>query len=457
MPESADGSEVRPGRLVCLFAPFLYLLKPRKCGRVMASSPWCAVIAYVLALIFIWCTILAGVVVDEATQYEWDGQNMKLTERSYADAWASVTGDMYFPVHPSLLIFAFTTLWALVATLVIAWITFPVVHRSGSAFRSFGRALRVAKGAVFGPGLVLVLLFTTSIVWCINASDRQFADGLPGNSYFIEVWFGANFVGVWVGIAILGTWARRAAIGARSTEMPASIPVTCEECGYDLTHLPEGGRCTECGEDTRVSLEPAYRRCGVDWERRRSVESWLSANLGLIRNPRTFYQELQMRGDDEAGFAFAFCNYVMIGLASAVSILGMYFIEEPTARLLNLLAVFAVGATLPAIVAWLLHSVVGAIAATLLLIRPMSRPFAYLSKIWQYESAYLWMIVAVGHAFAWSFVIFEDWMSDILSAIVGSGSIFAEPAVIIVTLIVMVAGWLLRYSRAIRLVRWANL
>lgn len=454
---SADDRGTRPGRLACLFAPFRYLFRPRECGRVMASSPWCAVIAYLFSLGLIWGTILVGFIIDEMTQYQWDGQDMKLVERSLSETWASMNGDMLSPVPTSLLVFAMTTLWTLIATLVIAWITLPVVHRSGSAIRSFGRAFRVAKGAVIGPGSVMVLLLTTSIVWCINTSERLGADDMVGYYYAIEIWFGANFLGVWLGIAILGAWARRAAIGARSKEDLASVPLTCEECGYDLTHLPEGGRCTECGEHTRISLDPAYRRCGVDWERRRTIESWLSANWSLMRHPRLFYQELHLRGDDAPGFSFAFWNYVTIGMVSVISIFGAFFIEEPTSTVQDWLAVLAFGAAMPAIVAWSLHSLVGAIAATFWLFRAQPRPFAYLSKIWQYESAYLWMIVVVGHALAWSFVFFEDWMSDIAKVCVGNGWMFIEPFIIMGICIALVVGWLLRYSRAIRVVRWANL
>lgn len=374
------------------------------------------------------------------------------------EAWRSLGSEYISPSQVTLMIFGMTCLWTIIATIVFAWIALPMIHRSGSALRSFGRSFRIAMGIV-GPASVIVFAMSLSFSLFINEDESRWGGPGPSiSSLVLDIWLGGNIIACWLAVALLGAWMRRAAIGARPTTALPDTPITCEACGYDLTHLPESGRCTECGTDTSISIDPAVRRVGIEWEREPTASAWLAAIVELLANPKSFYQKLRMRDGEASGFTFAFVNYVAIGLASMGSTIGMFLKEEPHINLIEWLGVLTFGSVFPAVGAWFIHVVIGALVATLVLFRTQARPFAFISKIWQYESAYLWVILIVAHGFAWSFLLFEDWFSDLLRVISG-GSVwfFVEPLLVLASIVVLLVGWMIRYRRAVDTTRWANL
>lgn len=444
-----------------LFAPFRYMFRPTMCGRVMAASPGWAIGAFLIGAFFLGLCVVNTAVVGRTREVEWDwinGGASSLIRRGYLEAWLSLGSDLFSPIAVTFMMIGSTALGAWIASLIAAWLALPIVHRSGAALRSFGRGM-LATSAVVAPASVVVAAIGLAGVEIIHQqevifleSDDAWPEGIANTQLMV---IGLIALAL-VLIAILGHWMRLAVMGARAIEQLPIVPLTCEACGYDLTHRPEGGRCPECGDDADDSLDPTVRRIGIDWERAPSLRTWFSANRNLIGSPERFYRRLHMRGDESLGFRFAVSNYVGIVVVSFVSITLMtrYRMEE-FAQWQYMLNPIMNGTLLAGIGAWLLHTFVGAIVATLVLFRRQSRPFALISKIWQYESAYLWMFVFIGNVLGWSFVIHGTWMSE-LYMLVTRRNLLLEPIVMLGAIGGVLGLWLLRWRRAVLATRFAN-
>ena len=66
---------------------------------------------------------------------------------------------------------------------------------------------------------------------------------------------------------------------ARGPSRIANIDPRCEWCGYNLTHVPETGKCPECGTAVALSLRSDLRRTGVAWERKEGPDHWLPTRI----------------------------------------------------------------------------------------------------------------------------------------------------------------------------------
>ncbi|HPF39846.1 MAG TPA: hypothetical protein PK093_14495 [Phycisphaerae bacterium] len=441
-----------------LVSPFVCMLRPTECGRHLASAPLAAIVALLMGLTLIGVAVLAGVIVDGM----WEGVESEPGESTFryvglSGAWRLLESNLGPPFVTALMIVGLTALCMLIVIVVLAWLTLPITHRSGSVLRSYGRSLCAATGIV-GPSVLIAAALCISIAMCQNAFERyMYSASSGGPSTLFLRWEFINLVMSLLAFALLALWMTRAAIGARS---PTAVPVaslTCELCGYDLTHQPAGGRCTECGADTAISLEPGLRRIGVAWERESSAASWFQANRDIVLEQRTFYERLIMRRQETSGFQFAFRNYVAIGVASMMSMLGVILATEPAEELEDYVQVGVSWLIVSAIGAWLLHGLVGATALTMIAFRSTERPFAHISKVWQYESAFLWVAFFIGHSLAWSFALMDNWMTKIANSVMGTSVFMIEPLVVLVIFVGFIALWLARYMRAVRIVQWANL
>lgn len=448
-----------PGFIAKVFAPYRYMFWPRECGRVMASAPWHATLGYFLGIVFIGASVIVDVIVGQLVEHTWGfaGYEGGLVHRTPAEAFTSLGNPRMSATQFSLAAVGIVTVWVLVATLVFSWIILPIVHRSGSALRSFVLATRAAAGVV---GLLTLLTLVIGIAMALidNYRDVEIANRLATTSFVMlsEYMLIGMVAVVILAVAWLGRWTRQAAIGARPPGPLPIAPLACEACGYDLTHRSESGVCTECGTATNVSLDQGIRRTGVAWEREPMTATWVAANWDLLMRPRAFYLRLRMRTNEPRAFSFAFRNYLMFAVLSVISIASMVNVTQSSVSLDEMLAVLVFGGALSGVGAWLLHGLVGGLAAALTVSRQQSRPFAYISKVWQYESAYLWMLWIVGYVLAWSFALFDDWMTQLAEGLTGYRTVNVEELVVPILVVVMLFGWIMRFRRAITATQWAN-
>ncbi|MBN1513949.1 MAG: hypothetical protein JXB13_18170 [Phycisphaerae bacterium] len=120
------------------------------------------------------------------------------------------------------------------------------------------------------------------------------------------------------------TWLRGAS--AERGLPPCDHPPLCEGCGYNLTHAPADGRCSECGRAVEESLGPNVRR-GSPWEHRAVVGCWAAwrqcAWEAMLR-PAAFGRRLRLRTRVTAhGSYLATCIPLLIVFAWA-GWLGFY-------------------------------------------------------------------------------------------------------------------------------------
>jgi len=100
----------------------------------------------------------------------------------------------------------------------------------------------------------------------------------------------------------------------------------CEGCGYRLEGLGSGVACPECGRLAELS-DPA-RRAGSAWQRGMGLSGWWRTTIGLIREPRAFWE--RVRPDQRSGRDLAFINAavtasLVLGIPVATRLSGELF------------------------------------------------------------------------------------------------------------------------------------
>ena len=116
--------------------------------------------------------------------------------------------------------------------------------------------------------------------------------------------------------------------GSNATFVPAEGSILCENCGYTLDGLPEGGNCPECGCPVAKSLEdgrglPAWEDDSPGRPRLR----FLATTAAVIFGPARFYRSLQTRRDNSTALMFAqghwLISAVLLGLALSIHVKTM--------------------------------------------------------------------------------------------------------------------------------------
>ncbi len=440
-----------------MFGPWFYMFRPSKCGFAVSRSPWFGMLSILLGSGLIGATSVLLFVLDGLRYHNWSlsvNNTQQVSERTFVESWSMLATPEFSPVVTTIVILVFAVVWGLVGSIVLGWTLLPVVHRFGGAFRSYLRSVVVA-GAVVGPASVLVAAIGSLVVLVNDMREQRWATGTQ------ELWYEEYLEGgtVWLGFLAAGLlffWLVRAGIGARTTDVLPLQPLRCDECGYDLTHVSADGRCSECGIATAHSLDLSARRVGVEWETSVTLASWLGANRTLVFQPTAFYQQLTMRKGEGYAFRFAFWNCIAIGVASCVSILGMFIKEERNFGIDEFVGVTSFGFLVPCIVAWAINFVVGAIACVFALFWRIVPVFAHVSKVLQYESSFLLVIWIYFMGLAWTLVLFDDWMTKFLRDFLGVYFFSAELIFVLISVPALLIIWLRRIRRAMMLTRWSN-
>jgi hypothetical protein len=149
----------------------------------------------------------------------------------------------------------------------------------------------------------------------------------------------------WAG-SLWALWSLCRFVGApRPASMAAADPM-CEWCGYNLTHVPSDGRCSECGRPVEDSLG-ADVRAGPAWPRRHNLghlAAWWACASEVAWDPGRFGRRLQSgpAGLDHRVFvAWHVPAWLALGFAS--SFIFFRWVEAEDFILLNPDVFIAVG------------------------------------------------------------------------------------------------------------------
>ncbi len=434
-----------------LAAPW-HLLHPQRAARNMVSGSragFC--VSFGLCVLLLAVVIIGLVMWDEAVRgYRLFPGGDDWAQPGFAEVWRKWHAWSWFgPAETMLVCVLFLTP---LAGAVAAWLLLPNVHQAGSGWRSYRRSCR-AVGAGAGLLVILAVVIGFPIAAVSNWVD---VGGNPGPE------LGIPFV---VFCAACGCalvyWLNLAtrAVRGPETALP-ELPPRCEGCGYDLTHQGAEGRCTECGLSLAESLTPV-RRSGNPWQYEQHPLTWATTTVSIIFRPSDFYRRLRVRASAEAADRFARWQYAAIGIyagcacALAIFLLTLRFSSSPPGFVCFFPCVFVF---LVPLICWFVHRFVGAAAASWFIVSNALPDPRCARQVMDYESAYLWSFCTYSSTLLFSFVMFEQWMSEFAESlgVYSIGGMPIEPAAVFFGNIVLGLLWFRRYHIACINIRWSN-
>lgn len=397
-----------------LLAPWYYGFEPARAARVLVGARrW-----------HFWIALLTGVVALGAVV-------LLLSARDSGP-------DSDEPNSILDLLALFGTMLGVVA--LAAGLYLPDVHRTGRVWESYCRTFRALAGAV---GFITVLVLVGYVVALGGTRlGARLAD--PWTALVV-------IIGIWLTIA----WAGRAVAGAQASVTDLFLPLRCEGCGYDLTHRPEGGRCTECGMDINTSLLPSVRRRRHSWRTAPCPATWLETTARVLFSPRRFYGTLVLREADLSERAFVRWHYLVIAALGAA---WMFLIAVHRGEELDPETVLFVSITalLGALFCWLAHRIAALAVVSWWIARGQLPDYRWAAKVVAYETAFLWAFFAWVVAMASSFVLFQDWISQALQRRSYYMLLPVEAWVVVLGVLGLAAVWLWRFRIALHAIRWSN-
>jgi len=126
-------------------------------------------------------------------------------------------------------------------------------------------------------------------------------------------------------------WIVWRGVTAERPYQPVMRTATCERCGYDLSYLPAGDCCPECGYALSGSLESGHRSA-CSWEapagRGRAAAFWQCGGDAL-RRPERFFLPLALDSSPRRALRFVIVAIGLIGLEVAL-VVGAFtlFVED---------------------------------------------------------------------------------------------------------------------------------
>lgn len=430
-------------------APWRGIVRPEVAARDLVAGSRLAFTSTFVFLTILFATSVTALRLWAETVEPVFGVNVEVRVRSVTEVWRDWYG--VGPIGTAGQTAATTAFVFILATAFVTWLLFPYAHMGGSLWRTYRRIFRAVLGSA-GLCLLLIVAHGALFVLTLHVVFRAIAIGsgvdwrlamipalVPGSACWM----------VW--------WINRAVRAVRPPVPERESSPSCEGCGYDLTHQPASGRCSECDYSLDDSLAPGRKRSGSAWERRPGIASWCRTSVDTLLHAERFYDTLPVRTPDDDARCFARWHYALIGCHAALC----FFLADqaPSASKTGDMLISAVVAMFGwPLLAWVaLHG-----NATLVIFwwaARGSRLRLYLTrKILCYEAAYLSCAsIAAAILFA-SFMKYGLWITDALGRefFVRVFNTEAESVVIVAGITIASGIWHWRITLAIRAVRWSN-
>lgn len=442
--KTGDDAAQRVTLLQVVLAPWRFMFRPATATKVMLrGSALSILIASIVGCMVLYCVAFSWVIIDMMIVTEWTFSERQIKVKDFVEVLTEIS---YFYAAE---IFAVVAISLIGAWFAISLFQLPMVHTRGKSFNSFDRS---ARSALAATGSVFV--FFLIITGIVAVENVRWGYGYGGSILApLPDWL-MPLLGMF-GFFYVLFMSDQAARGAREPIPNEDVILTCEKCSYDLVHLPESGRCPECGAATAIATDASYSRSGVMWEVEPKLRNWLSTCRSCVLNPSRFYERLQMQTDDAAGWRFVRLNYALVALINAIAVAAINIIFE-NESLSEGASIFFVVFVATAIGAWLWHRTVGLLALASVFFRNQAPDFFRVRKIWLYESAMVWPV--------WAFQIWLALMMyanreliEYVSTIYNSRYLVAIfPMFVLGELLLFLGICGLRYSTAVNITRWSN-
>lgn len=248
------------------------------------------------------------------------------------------------------------------------------------------------------------------------------------------------------------------------------LPPICEICGYDLTHWPEGGRCSECGWELPTGAPAQADAEGFSPDGEMQAQSRPSGALSAAivdychqcMAPAAYYREMPLDAPEGRLARAATLHLVLIALLAPIFFF-VGFALRGEIRLHHLdaddvAACFAIGIS-SASAGWVTHRAVMLLTFTWWIWQKSFPDFDRARRLYLLEFSYLWLFCAYsGLIFATFFLFGFNWMSDSLGQKLlrlAPGHVI-EPWVLLGGNGVLILVWLFRLSRAAGVLRFRN-
>lgn len=440
MPHSPDNGSI-PTTTQVLTAPWLCFFRPLDAGYVVARASkrqfW-----LVLATLWVAQIAVSVAVGTWAERYQWKfrGGTYLVEYRPWNEVLREWLADSGTPIRA---LAANQLLLMLLWYFFVGILLFPRVHPGVRAWRSLGISGRAVVAAA-GPAILIGAAFSEmntcqyrqEMEWARIEYDRIFQLSMenPAILAYPNVPTYTLIVAArWFLVPALLLYVSFSARGARRVIQLPVRALICEDCGYELTHQSETGRCTECGTELMRSVHPQLARPGTPWEIRPSIVGWLNTTRLALFQPSKLYRMTRARESDALSTAFSCIHYSLLGAFLFLifryaewlpNYLGIFkpiqfqtFESWNAWSTPNYRAMMKTGAVLTAL--WLCHRGFGFLIVVIGSSFGWVPPGTRLAKLIDYQVAFLWIVLFIDGI--WATMIGLDSLNGIYEIFTGSG------------------------------------
>lgn len=454
----------RPGFLASLTAPIWGMFTPKRAAACTASGPISAVLiglalgatAFGAAIVsaVVWTETVStyyvpGVAAQAASQ-PLNPTDPELSVISFAESWErgrqADGSNAYTWAGLSLAAAAIGVVVALGA-LRTADVLQGISLRTGYMI-----ALR-RVAPVIGAMVLCAVVIGMSVAVFDNASDRQLAAGVEvyrrGGPPFPEA-IVISLIPFSLLLLLVGWTSRAVEDAIPRADAPAhAVEPVCDGCGYDLTHVPESGVCSECGLATHESLNFGERRKTCMWDVNPTRGQLIRTAVAIIARPAQFYSRLAIRPEQDGARLFGRTHLATMGVGAGVWITALLLSQDSAEVLIPMLP-FA--AAMTPLLGWLLLRGVTWISMVLWSLQADAGAMRALRRVMCFETAFLWVFCGYNGLMMTGMVTMNSAVQVLVRQL---GPMLFTLLVPLMNLAIFLF-WLRRWSIIRRAVRWAN-